>query len=284
MKKICFLIMILFSFNTVNASVHTTQKFEDVYITYETPENEKVTVPVNFIKNASNMKFAYKLYFGEVTTKNYDILEDDFLKISMEMSLNNIAYHIDEINVDNDNKWFYVGQLKIYEKIYKDYNIYFSDKDGNKNNYLDSEITEFEALLQKKVYDVEELTIHNNELLEFNCDNMSKSSNLITTHDGEYNRYEFESGTKGHIELSHTFNKDGQTIIYKNPDNFVLFEGGGEFYEHQKIDLFLANSDQTVDTDNPATGNVAPYVPIVIGIPVIILGAIVYKTVRKIKN
>lgn len=281
MKKICFLIMLLISINEV-AAFTTSQAFEDVFITYETKSGETQTNAVNYIRSNSTFANLYKLYFGAVSTFDYEAYEEEFLKTSVEEYLNIIVYHADEINTDNDSKWYYAAQYLIYEYLYSDYTIYFSDSNGNKITFLEDEIQALRDLILARDYDLDEIEIYNYEKIYWVADAYSYGSNITLFSYEDYITVFFMNDTESSISLINYFNKDEKSVLYVNDDDFILFEGGGEFTETQNIKVVLSNTS-TIENDNPATGNISPFVPILIGIPVIIFGALVYKKTKKIK-
>lgn len=278
MKKIIFLMMVLFSFKTVGA-VTITQSFDDVFITYETDDGVVETNAVNVITGDGS--YLYKLYFGEVSNYDYSLYEDEFLKAAYDYTLNSYVYHSEEINTEDDVKWYYVTQLLIYQKIYYEYDIYFSDSSGNKISFLEDEVLALKVSMSSGYYDIKEIEVYNNMELPFEIDDYyGVSSNLdVTTTDGA-KCVEFSYGTEGTVVLKHYFDKGEDAEFYVNDDNFILFAGGGEFTETQTVYLTLQNTS-TIESNNPVTGNISPFVPIIIGIPTIILGCLVYKKIKE---
>lgn len=269
--------MVLFSFKTVSA-VTVTQTFDNVFITYETEDGYKETNAINVITYSGN--YLYKLYFGEVSTNGYELYSDDYLKFGSIVYLNKLIDHTNQINTDGNDKWYYVAQYKIYSYIYSDYDVYFSDSEGTKISFLEEEIAALNALMLEKVYDITEYEIYNNQILPFEATAYSRGSNADLTKTEDGYTIAINSGTETNLDLSYVYNEDEDTILYVNSDNFILIQGGGYYSESQTITLKLANAS-FVTEDNPVTGNINPFVPVIIGVPVIILGGIIYKKTRR---
>lgn len=283
MKKI-ILFVVMMCFSSQVYAITATHSFEDVFITYVDESGYSETNALNVLTNSSDGGYLYKIYFGEVSTGNYNSSTDEFLKLTTYMNLNQIVYHQEEINPNNESRYYYAAQYIIFETIFTDYEIYFSDSSGNKLDLYIDEIEEIYALMEVREYDIDELYIYNNYVLSTNANYTSVSSNLSAKYDktvGEVT-FNFLNGDSGFIELIYSTNEGVDTIYYINSDNNILFEGGGVFYESNIIDLYLQNTS-TVASENPGTG-INPYLPIIVGVPLIICGGFIYYIVKEKKS
>lgn len=279
MRKTLFLIVAVFGFNMAVSATNSFQYFEDVFITYEY-NGEVKTHALN--KILINNVYSYKLYFGEVSTNNYELYVDSFLKGSAEEYINCIIYYSELANDNYGLYWYYLTQMKIYEYLYSDYEIYFSDSEGNKIDYHEEEMLVLESYLSNYYVEKEE-TIYNNQTVDITYDLIYRDINVdvCSSSNGTYS-VSLTTGSTGKITLVNNYNVDKESSVYVNSDNNILFSGGGSF-EETTIITYTLDSVSTIVDSNPVTGN-NPFLPILIGVPTIILGCLVYIKVKDYKD
>lgn len=279
MKKIIFLFVMVFAnFTQVNAST-VTQTFEEVFITCESDEGDKVVTAINVIELGSD--YLYKLYLGDVTNYFYEEYEESIIKYSIELLLNEVVYFEKVLNTEDETKWYYIAQYLIYDYIYSD-DIYFSDSNGNEIEFLAEELKTFYSTINSRYYAGQTIKIYNNEVLEIKGTLTGSTSYTSYKKVDDGYKISINSGSYGYLNLVNYYNEDQNAVYYSNSDNNVLFAGGGEFFQSDTIRVELETTS-SVAADNPATG-VNPYISLFIGIPVIILGGIIVYVFKENKE
>lgn len=244
MKKIIFLILIYFCFISNVSAFYVKSEFEDVYISVE-----GVVHPISVM--SYNDQYLYKIFLGEVTTNGYEPVSSDIIKFTTEEFLNNIVYQ-SETYGDGSSQWYYATQFKIFDYLFDD--VYFCDSSGNKITYLSDEIEILANAITKKIYNAQTMYIFNKEVINIDAKIRSAASNLVYMKKDDGYSIEFLNGKTGLLSLLLEYNIDGETDIYANGDNNVLFAGGGFFDIADSINVSLKNFS-TVDLENPPTGN-----------------------------
>ncbi len=267
MKKTILVIILFFIFTNVKADII---QYQPATFYYTADENGDKTIYQleNFYKDMDTFLYKLEYYpndnwsfyptndparFINLNTGVRELIPEDKLKM-----IEKAVFWGRYIQKEGFPYWCYATQIKIWQILYPQVNIYLSTKDGIKLNYLDEYLSQLDMLLNNK-WDIMEnliLPLNKEKSIKINLDDFEiiASKGLECTYkDQTLTLVALENNVR--INLIKNYNPNIKPIIYKNNfDQFFIEESNN--IEFNQIYL-LRTVDEELDKEvieNPKTG------------------------------
>lgn len=278
MKKIMLAIILIVTAVNVNAMSYDVT-VSNLYLNYKVVTRYTTFAIEGYTYNDEDY---YSLDVIRYVDNDYLLYESELLKDSHKENISKIIYYGYGYENHTEDFWKYLTQYLIYKELYPENILYLCTFTANQIYDYDEYIEEIYELMNKKIIDLDDVTVKGTYTFEALVDDYIASDNLDVTYDEGIFTVSFNDGETGSIELINYINEDGVQEYYNSDDNIFFVKGAGEFTDSQTIN-FEKGTVVTLPLDNPLTGDIL-FIYFLIALPIVLIVSVSIYTFISLKH